>query len=119
MLLRTESEARRRVDPQTARWWEIVNTHRRHLGEPVGYRLIPGENVRPFADLDAAVMKRAGSSASTSAPGERYAAGEYNQHPGGAGLPGGPPSTGLSSIAIWSSGTRSATITSREPRTGP
>jgi primary-amine oxidase len=92
--LRTESEARRRVDPQTARWWEIFNAHRRHrLGEPVGYRFIPGENVRPFADLDAAVMKRAGFIGehlwvTPYAARERYAAGEYpNQHPGGAGLP--------------------------------
>ena len=62
-------------------------------GAPVGYRLIPGENARPFADLEAAVMKRAGFIGehlwvTPYEPGERYAAGEYpNQHPGGAGLP--------------------------------
>jgi primary-amine oxidase len=92
--LRTEAEARRRVDPASARWWEILNPNHRHrLGAPVGYRLIPGENARPFADLEAAVMKRAGFIGehlwvTPYEYGERYAAGEYpNQHPGGAGLP--------------------------------
>jgi primary-amine oxidase len=92
--LRTESEAQRRVDTGSARWWEIVNPHVRHrLGEPVGYRLIPGENTVPFAQPDAAVMKRAGFIrehlwVTPYEPGERYAAGEYpGQHRGGAGLP--------------------------------
>jgi primary-amine oxidase len=92
--LRTESEGRRRLDPASARWWEIVNRHRRHrLGDPVGYRLVPGENAVPYAQPDAAVMKRAGFIqehlwVTPYDPGERYAAGEYpNQHPGGAGLP--------------------------------
>ncbi len=92
--LRTESEARRRVDTSSARWWEIVNPHVHHrLGQPVGYRLIPGENTVPFAQPDAAVMRRAGFIrehlwVTPYEPGERYAAGEYpSQHRGGAGLP--------------------------------
>jgi primary-amine oxidase len=92
--LLTEIEARRRVDLSSARWWEIVNAHVRHrLGEPVGYRLIPGENAVPYAQEDAAVMKRAGFITNhlwvtPYEPSERYAAGEYpSQHPGGAGLP--------------------------------
>ena len=90
----TEAEACRRVDPASARWWEIVNTGvRGRLGAPVGYRLIPGENAVPFAQPDAAVMKRAGFISNhlwvtPYEPSERYAAGEYpSQHPGGAGLP--------------------------------
>ena len=40
----------RRVDPASARWWEIVNPSRLHrLGEPIGYRLLPGENTFAFA----------------------------------------------------------------------
>jgi primary-amine oxidase len=92
--LLTEREARRRVDPSSARWWEVVNPGVHHrLGKPVGYRLIPGENAVPYAQQDAAVMKRAGFVSdhlwvTPYEPGERYAAGEYpNQHPGGAGLP--------------------------------
>ncbi len=92
--LSTEREGRRRVDPASARWWEIVNPRRRHrLGAPVGYRLVPGENARPFAQPDSPVMRRAGFIGehlwvTPYEPRERYAAGEYpNQHPGGAGLP--------------------------------
>jgi primary-amine oxidase len=92
--LETELQARRRTDPGSARWWEIVNHGVRHrLGEPVGYRLVPGENAVPFAQPDASVSRRAGFIhehlwVTPYAPAERYAAGDYpSQHPGGAGLP--------------------------------
>ena len=92
--LSSEAQARRRVDASAARWWEVVNPGVRHrLGEPVGYRLIPGENAVPYAQDGAAVLKRAGFITNhlwvtPYEPGERYAAGEYpSQHPGGAGLP--------------------------------
>jgi primary-amine oxidase len=92
--LETELAARRTTDQASARWWEIVNPAVRHrLGEPVGYRLIPGENARPFAQPDAPVSKRAGFMhhhlwVTPYEPSERFAAGEYpSQHPGGAGLP--------------------------------
>jgi primary-amine oxidase len=90
----TELEARRRTDAASARWWEIVNPSVRHrLGEPVGYRLVPGENAVPFAQPDAPVSRRAGFMWShlwvtPYEPAERFAAGDYpSQHPGGAGLP--------------------------------
>ena len=92
--LRTELEAKRRVDSTCARFWEIINPNVRHrLGEPVAYRLVPGENTVPFAQPNAAVSKRAGFIrehlwVTPNEPGERFAAGDYpNQHPGGAGLP--------------------------------
>jgi primary-amine oxidase len=92
--LETELEARRRLDPASARWWEIVNPGVRHrLGEPVAYRLVPGENAVPFAQPDAPVRRRAGFIGhhlwvTPYEPRERYAAGDYpSQHPGGAGLP--------------------------------
>ncbi len=90
----SELDAQRRVDPATARYWEIVNPHRRHrLGDPIAYRLVPGENTAPFAQPDAAIRKRAGFINShffvtPHRDDERYAAGDYpNQHPGGSGLP--------------------------------
>lgn len=90
----SELDAQRRVDPSTARYWEIVNPHVRHrLGTPVAYRLVPGENAVPFAQPDAAVRKRAGFInhhlfVTPYRAAERYAAGDYpNQHPGGSGLP--------------------------------
>jgi primary-amine oxidase len=92
--LMTEAEGQRRLDPASARWWEIVNPGVRHrLGDPVAYRLVPGENAVPFAQPDAAVRRRAGFInehlwVTPYDPAERYAAGDYpNQHPGGAGLP--------------------------------
>jgi primary-amine oxidase len=92
--LATEKQAQRRVDSAAARWWEVVNPAVHHrLGEPIGYRLVPGENAVPFAQPDAPVSKRAGFIHShlwvtPYEPAERFAAGDYpNQHPGGAGLP--------------------------------
>jgi len=93
-LFETESQAQRVIDPLSARYWTIVNrsVHNR-LGHPVAYKLMPGENVLPFAREGASVLKR-GAFATRHLwvtpyhPRERYAAGDYpNQHAGGAGLP--------------------------------
>ena len=93
-LLRSEAVAQRTVDPLRGRFWKIVNPSvRNRLGQPVGYKLVPGENVLPFAGPEAAVTKRATFMTkhlwvTRYDPRERYAAGDYpNQHPGGAGLP--------------------------------
>jgi primary-amine oxidase len=92
--LASELEAKRKVDTASARWWEIVNPQILHrLGEPIGYRLLPGETTFSFAQPDAAVSKRAAFIhqhlwVTPYRPEERYAAGEYpNLHPGGDGLP--------------------------------
>ena len=93
-LLRSESLAQRLVDPLAGRFWKIVNPSvRNRLGAPVGYKLVPGENVRPFAGPEASVTRRAAFMTkhlwvTRYHPRERYAGGDYpNQHPGGAGLP--------------------------------
>jgi primary-amine oxidase len=93
-LLRSESQAQRLVDPLAGRFWKIVNPSvRNRLGTPVGYKLVPGENVRPFAGPEASVTRRAGFMTrhlwvTRYDPRERYAGGDYpNQHRGGAGLP--------------------------------
>ena len=93
-LLASEARAQRLLDPLAGRFWKVVNPSvRNRLGEPVGYKLMPGENVRPFAGPEASVTKRAAFMTrhlwvTRHDPRERYAAGEYpNQHPGGAGLP--------------------------------
>src|SRR5262249_29428918 len=55
-----ESAARRNTNPLTSRFWRIVNPrHENGLGGPVSYRLCPGENVSPFAQPCAAVLRRA------------------------------------------------------------
>ncbi|HEY9623464.1 MAG TPA: primary-amine oxidase [Crinalium sp.] len=93
-LLATELEAQRIIDPLTARYWKVVNpsvTNR--LGQPVGYKIIPGENVLPFAHPDAPILKRAGFMTkhlwvTPYSDDEKYPTGNYpNQHPGGEGLP--------------------------------
>jgi len=93
-LLASEAQAKRRVNSASARFWRVVNpTRKNRLGQPVGYRLVPGENAPPFLQPDAAVLKRAGFAAhnlwvTPYRPQERYAAGDYpNQHPTGDGLP--------------------------------
>jgi primary-amine oxidase len=93
-LLASESEAQRIINPLSARFWKIVNpSEKNRLGSPVGYKLMPGDNVLPFARPEASVIKRAEFMTkhlwvTRYDPKERYAAGEYpNQHVGGAGLP--------------------------------
>jgi primary-amine oxidase len=89
-----ESEAQRQVDPLTGRLWKIVNDSSRNAnGGPVGYKLVPGENVRHFFDPSCPALKRAGFIenhlwVTRFSPEERYAAGDFPyQHTGGAGLP--------------------------------
>jgi primary-amine oxidase len=93
-LLSTEHQAQQLVDPFSARCWDIVNPNVLNgLGQPVAYRLSPGENVIPMARPEASVIKRAGFITkhlwvTPYAPDERYAGGDYpHMHPGGAGLP--------------------------------
>lgn len=93
-LLATELQAQRHVDLKTGRYWKVVNpSSLNSLGEPVAFKLIPGENAWPFAVSDASVTKRAGFITkhlwvTPYAPEEKHAAGNYpNQHVGGDGLP--------------------------------
>ncbi|MXZ91189.1 MAG: primary-amine oxidase [Chloroflexi bacterium] len=92
--LRTEWEAQRVVDPMKARYWLVSNPAVTNaLGQPVSYKLMPGENILPFAHPDASIIKRAGFMTKHLwvTPYDRdeiSATGPYpNQHPGGAGLP--------------------------------
>jgi primary-amine oxidase len=93
-LLRTEDESPSLIDPLRGRYWLVVNEASRNaLGGAVGYKLVPGENVAPFAAPDSALARRAGFVyrhvwVTPYAPDERYAAGEFpNQSAGGDGLP--------------------------------
>jgi primary-amine oxidase len=92
--LKTESEAQRNIDLASARYWRVTNPSSLNaLGEPVGYKLVPGANALPFLHPDSHVGRRAGFMfrhfwASRYAGDELYPAGHYpNQHAGGAGLP--------------------------------
>jgi primary-amine oxidase len=93
-LLGTEEEAQRVVNPATARFWKVANPNRVNaFGQPVAYKLMPGENTAPFNRPESSLIKRAGFTTrhlwvTPFRANELHAAGQYpNQHPGGAGLP--------------------------------
>jgi primary-amine oxidase len=88
-----EAEARANLCLETARTWKIVNPGRRNaLGQPVGYRFLPGDNSIPFASAEAWWRKRARFVdhhvwVTPFSGDERFAAGDYpNQSSGGDGL---------------------------------
>ena len=93
--LKTESEAQQVTDQLAARTWKVINPNVTNpvTGEPVGYQLMPGNNVLPFANANSSFLQRAGFArkhlwVTPFQPAERYPAGNYpNQHKGGAGLP--------------------------------
>jgi primary-amine oxidase len=92
--LTTESEAQGVVDPLRGRYWRIENPSvPNHVGDPVAYKLVPGDNVLPMAHADSQQAPRSGFAhkhvwVTAYDPREKFAAGDYpNQHPGGEGLP--------------------------------
>jgi primary-amine oxidase len=91
--VRTEKEARSHLKLETGRTWKVVNPSVTNaIGEPVGYRFLPGDNAFPFASENAWWRKRAGFVnyhvwVTPYRDDERYAAGDYpNQSTGGDGL---------------------------------
>ena len=91
--LQTEKQARANLNLATARTWKIVNPNvLNSLGEPVGYKLLPGDNSVPFASHDSWWRKRAGFVenhvwVTPYREEEKYGAGNYpNQSQGGEGL---------------------------------
>jgi primary-amine oxidase len=90
--LRTELQARRFADSSRSRSWKVVNnsSHNR-LGQPVAYRLVPGQAPTLLAREGSPISKRAGFATrnlwvTPYSPLERRAAGYPVCAPGGAGL---------------------------------
>jgi len=93
-LLTTEREARANLNLESARTWKFVNPLVLNaVGDPVGYKFMPGDNCFPFASKNACWRKRAGFVdhhvwITPFREEERHAAGNYpNQSKGGDGLP--------------------------------
>jgi primary-amine oxidase len=93
-LLETEKQARAHLNLERARTWKIVNPQVKNaVGEPVAYKLLPGDNCFPQASKNAWWRKRAGFVdyhvwVTPFREDERHAAGNYpNQSQGGDGLP--------------------------------
>ena len=93
-LIENEQYGARTIDPFAARFWTVVNSKKKnYMGEPVSYKISPGENVLPFSHSDSVVNKRAGFMnkhlwVTQFNEKELYASGDYpQQHSGGDGLP--------------------------------
>ena len=91
--LTTEKAATGNLSLESARTWKIVNPSRlNHVGEPIGYRFLPGDNSVPYASPNAWWRKRAGFVenhvwVTPFDSTENYGAGDYpNQSAGGSGL---------------------------------
>jgi primary-amine oxidase len=94
-LLQSESKAKRKADSSVSRYWKITNPSKLNaMGEPVAYKLIPGQGTATLlADPSSSVARRAEFArhnlwVTHFAEDERHAAGPYPyQHLGGDGLP--------------------------------
>lgn len=93
-LLETEKHAQRIVNPFSARYWKVVNPNvKNRFGNPVAFKISPGDTTVPFAHPDSCLLKRAGFLnkhlwVTPYNAKEKYPAGDYpNQHAGGEGLP--------------------------------
>lgn len=91
--LENEQQALANLNIESARSWKIINPGLKNaLGEPVGYKFLPGDNSVPFASPQAWWRKRAGFVnhhvwVTPYSEEECYAAGDYpNQSQGGDGL---------------------------------
>jgi primary-amine oxidase len=92
--LTSESVAQRIIDPLSARYWKIANPGTLNgLGEPVAYKLMPGDNVLPFFTPESQQGRRGGFAykhlwVTAYDPDELFAAGDFTyQSPGHDGLP--------------------------------
>lgn len=92
-MLKTEKQARAHLNLPSARTWKIVNPETRNaVGEPVGYKFVPGDNSFPLASPNAWWRKRAGFVnyhvwVTPFSDDEKFGAGDYpNQSVGGDGL---------------------------------
>ena len=93
-VLTTEKAARRDVDPERLRYWQVINPHRTNaMGRPVSYRLLPHSAIRPMAMPGSQIARRAGFVrhhlwVTPTRDDERWPAGDYvNQSADGLGLP--------------------------------
>lgn len=93
-IFQTEKEAARILDMPSQRTWKIINKNSLNfVNQPVGYKIMPGENCLPFAHESSSVLKRAGFiknhlHVTQFNENEMYATGKFpNQNKGGDGLP--------------------------------
>ena len=90
-VLPTELAAARRANPDTMRFWKVINPNRQNwVGQPTGYKLEPTHTVTPFVSPNSFSGRRARFTSNhvwvtAFDAEERYPAGEYMNHSTGAG----------------------------------
>lgn len=90
-VLETELAACRRANPETHRYWKVINPNKlNHVGRPVGYKLHPEHVLTPYLkpDLPSGIRSRFVENhlwVTKFDPEERYPAGEYMNHSSGQG----------------------------------
>jgi primary-amine oxidase len=108
--LQTELQARRRIDATRSRTWKVVNgSSLNRLGQPVAYRLVPGQASTLLARPGSPISQRAGFAThnlwvTPYTPVERRAAGYPVGAPGGAGLESfvaGDRSVASTDVVLW------------------
>jgi len=90
---KTESESVSNIDIAKQTTWKIVNPNSKNfVGQPVGYKIVTGENCHPFATDESTLIQRAGFIknhlyVTKYDPNQMYASGRYpNQSKGGDSL---------------------------------
>ncbi|MUZ75763.1 primary-amine oxidase [Agrobacterium vitis] len=90
-VLARESEAARRADPASHRYWKVINPNKtNYTGAPVGYKLEANHCVTPFVHPNSPSGKRATFVqnhvwVTAFDPEERFPAGDFVNHSDGAG----------------------------------
>jgi len=111
-LIARESDSGRLIDPFKARYWTISNPNVLNgTGQPVSYKLMPGENTVPMAGEGTQTWERAGFAykhlwVTVYDPAQKFAGGDYpNQSRGGdVGLSSwvkAGRSTEATDIVVW------------------
>lgn len=90
-VLKTELEACRRANPESQRYWKVINPNKlNHTGQPVGYKIYPENVLTSFLQPDSPSGIRSAFTrnhlwVTKFDPDERYPAGEFMNHSDGSG----------------------------------
>ncbi|MDR3520937.1 MAG: primary-amine oxidase [Acidocella sp.] len=90
-VLKTELEACRKANPESQRYWKIINPNKlNHVGKPVGYKIYPQDVLATFLKPNSPSGIRSNFMenhvwVTKFDPEERYAAGEFMNHSDGSG----------------------------------
>lgn len=90
-VLKSELEACRKANPETQRYWKIINPNKtNHTGKPVGYKIFPEHVLHNYLKDNSPSGTRSSFMknhvwVTKLDPEERYPAGEYMNHSSGVG----------------------------------